>query len=391
MIIKKKHNKLLILYSILFSLLVITRIVMESAERVGGVWNLIQVALILSGIITYIYYIKNYDLNNPTLNTFLLFGLYIWILSFISLPNLSFSNLYYFLVVPFGPMVMLLFYYLGVKSNIKTSSWIYIISFFIIAYLVSTRRVDYFTMISESKGMVANAYYVIGLLPLVLVFIKSKYRVIPFVIAVIVVLLSGKRAGMLAAALMIIFYFTSFSIKEFKKTLRSVIGLSLIMIIVYYVFTYLNSSFELNTLNRLQSLETDGGSGRDVRWKAIINTVSNSNIINFLFGHGHRSTAIYFRGDAHNDFLQVLFEYGLFALFLYISFFTSLLRSSYLMFKTKYPYAKNFFISIIAALFLAMFSFFIIEPRYITAIAITWGLLLADWYKFKKQKKWASR
>lgn len=359
---------------------------MESAERVGGVWNLIQVALILSGIITYIYYIKNYDLNNPTLNTFLLFGLYIWILSFFSLPNLSFSNLYYFLVVPFGPMVMLLFYYLGVKSNIKTSSWIYIISFFIIAYLVSTRRVDYFTMISESKGMVANAYYVIGLLPLVLVFIKSKYRVIPFVIAVIVVLLSGKRAGMLAAALMIIFYFTSFSIKEFKKTLRSVIGLSLIMIIVYYVFTYLNSSFELNTLNRLQSLETDGGSGRDVRWKAIINTVSNSNIINFLFGHGHRSTAIYFRGEAHNDFLQVLFEYGLFALFLYISFFTSLLRSSYLMFKTKYPYAKNFFISIIAALFLAMFSFFIIEPRYITAIAITWGLLLADWYKFKKQK-----
>src|SRR5690554_1726440 len=106
MIIKKKrnkHNKLLILYSILFSLLVITRIVMESAERVGGVWNLIQVALTLSGIITYIYYIKNYDLNNPTLNTFLLFGLYIWILSFISLPNLSFSNLYYFLVVPFGP------------------------------------------------------------------------------------------------------------------------------------------------------------------------------------------------------------------------------------------------------------------------------------------------
>ena len=56
------------------------------------------------------------------------------------------------------------------------------------------------------------------------------------------------------------------------------------------------------------------------------------------------------------------------------------------MCKTRYRYSTEFLLTIIAALFLASFSFYVIDPTYITCGAVSWGLFLADWEKQKREQ-----
>ena len=102
-----------------------------------------------------------------------------------------------------------------------------------------------------------------------------------------------------------------------------------------------------------------------------------------LFGNGNGSIGELVGGHAHNDFLEFLYEYGLFAFVLYVVFYILLIKETIKMYKHGYVYAKEFTCSVVVALCMSMFSFYAIDCTHITSSSICQGLILADWYKFK--------
>lgn len=379
---KDKNLYVYTIYILLFALLIVFRMLFEgSREGGGGIWNIFQIIFVLTGLYVLIKKRQSIIINISPIKIFVVFSMYIWFLSFPYLGDFTFDTIYYFLVVPFGVMVLLTFYYLGLKNDINNSSWILLTLFYAIAYIFISKRQSSLLGI-EDEVMVANSYYLLCLLPIILVFHKNKYSIIPFIVTLAVLLFSGKRAGTLAIGLMLPIYYFSFS-KKTSKTIANLLSLILVFIVLNYIYSYFQTKYSLDMLSRLESMSEDGGSGRFDRWKTIINGIGNSNIFNLLFGHGYKSVAKLAGGQAHNDFLQMLYEYGFFAFILYISFYFKLLKLWLKMHRKKYPYAKNFLMSIIAALFMAMFSFFIIEPRIIICSSLCWGLFLADWRKFQ--------
>lgn len=383
--INKRYRYKSTFFAILFSSLIIIRILLEGTG--GGIWNIFQAIFVASGLTVLIHRSKIVFNSPKPIVIFTVFSIYIWILSTLYLEQIDLDKLFYFLVVPFAGMVTLVFYNIGLKTDIDNKKIIYLITFYVVAFIFFTGRRKVLTGAADLGMMVANSYYLLTLLPLILVFTKIRFSFVSFLVAFIIILMSGKRAGMLAISMMLFLFYLDFSFKNTKKTIQNIAILFIVIIVAYFIYNIFEQQFNLDVISRLENLSEDGGSGRDTRWRKVIEGIGNAHPVEFLFGHGYKSINAYAGSDAHNDFLQVFYEYGLFAFILYIGFYFSMIKLAVKMLKSKYPYAKQFLISIIAALFLASFSFFIIEPRVIIGSAVTWGLIMADWKKYLNPKK----
>lgn len=377
----KRHNRLRIVFFVLFALTVITRMFFEGGDSPGGVWNILQGLFVVSGLFTVIRY-PNLLANNSSLRTFVLFSLYIWLLSLTWLSELRISNIFRFVVVPYGAMTMALFTYLGKEKDITDGSWIIVIAYYIFAaQFIIKRNAGFYD--DEAGTMVANAYYVACLLPLALVYHPKKLSFIPILVAIIVILFSSKRTGLLAIGAMSVIYYIGVR-QPLRKTLGNMVAILVIILVASYAMTYFRTEFEVDTFSRMENLSEDGGSGRDARWRFFLTRFTQSSSTEMIFGHGAGS-CYRIKGNAHNDFIQVLFEYGIFAVVLYILFYVKLFVAWLKMKRRHYPYAKHFLMTTVCALFMANFSFFIVEPRIIACSVVCWGMLLADWNKYRLQ------
>ena len=285
-------------------------------------------------------------------------------------------------------MVMVLFYYVGLKANIKQHRWVLLLAYYIITAIIFVAMRDFRIMLGD-QGALADIYYVVTLLPLVLLYTPRKLKLIPFILAFIVVSMTGKRGAFVAMALVMVIYFLIPYVKdEHNKALPNLIVRILVFAVVFaLVWIVVNNvvgRYNLNIYDRLDKMFDDGGSGRIDRWTILMGLFGNvSNLFELLFGHGNGAVLNAIGGHAHNDFLEFFYDYGLFAGMLYVLFFISIIREGLKMYKNNYPYSREFMCSISIALCMSLYSYYAIDCTHITASSICFGLILADWYKFR--------
>ena len=375
------------LFCILLCIFLVTKVqrAFSGSEGSGGIWNIIQLYFILSG---FVLIIKNIKKKYPlTIQFFLYYAFGTMFLALLTLPDLGISTLFNYLTIPYGVMVMIVFYWVGKYLSVNTDFKILQLTFYVIALIIFMAMRNW-RLLSDDKGAIADVYYVLGLLPLMLVFVKQRFQVIPIIVTLVVILLTGKRAGLLAVLLMsFVFYWSQIvNSGNVKKALRALLLLISAACVISFMWVDLSETYNLNVIERLQKLEEDGGSGRANRWTFLLTQYANGNMIQLLFGRGQNAVVQIVGGNAHNDFIEVLYNYGLVACLLYVGFYVSLFRTWRRMCKTRYRYSTEFLLTIIAALFLASFSFYVIDPTYITCGAVSWGLFLADWEKQKREQ-----
>ena len=97
-----------------------------------------------------------------------------------------------------------------------------------------------------------------------------------------------------------------------------------------------------------------------------------------VFGHGMNTAGkIGGAGQAHNDFLEILYNYGILPFVSVVVFYLSLIVEGIRLVRRESPYAAAFAFSLIVGLFLAMFSYFTIYYTYVTCIMAFWGYAMA--------------
>ena len=387
----KNSSFIYLIYLFLAAVFLVMKMIrgFSGSEETGGIWNIIQLIFVASGV--FVLFSKERTYNTfLCVRLYLVFFLYIWFLSLFPFlfGRMDVSHIFNFATVPYGGMVLLSFYYVGRKAEIKHHWWVLMATFYVISAILFTAMRS-FRMYLGDQGALADVYYVVTLLPLVMLYTPKKLKLLPFLIAFVVVAMTGKRGAFVALLLIMVVYFLLPYSEKGQKSLRGSLVVRLIVfaavfILLWYVLNKAVGLYNLNIFDRLDKMDEDGGSGRVDRWRLLLSLFgSESSVFQLLFGHGSGAVVKMIGGHAHNDFLEFYYNYGIFAALLYVVFFILLIREGIKMYRRKYTYAREFMCSIIIALCMSFFSFYAIDCTHITASSICFGLILADWYKFK--------
>ena len=136
-----------------------------------------------------------------------------------------------------------------------------------------------------------------------------------------------KRGSMLCVASCLVtvmfFLFKEIDSKKssrlFKIGTRGLIFL-LLGVVIYSLFVI----YQENTL--IQARFDADSSGRDSIYSQTLNVWASSELFYEILGHGPLSTVFLIKNYAHNDWLQVLTDFGIIGLLLYVSIPLSIIR-----------------------------------------------------------------
>ena len=132
--------------------------------------------------------------------------------------------------------------------------------------------------------------------------------------------------------------------------------------------------------------DDDTGSGRLYIWESLYYRLKTQDVILWIFGNGHLATTVYSWENlsAHNDFLEILYNYGLFNLFIYVSFVFSAATYTIHAIRQKSKLAPCLAMFLTIFLILSMISIIILSHT-CTLSMITIGFLIG-WNEYDKKQ-----
>lgn len=285
-------------------------------------------------------------------------------------PNFGQIKTILIVTLPFYP-----FYYLSLKKLLKPSHLKFIfLTMIIVSILQFYYSIEEIRAIRDKENIVNNvSYYFVMLLPYIFLFRRKILAYVSLFIILFFVIQSAKRGALivsLAATVVFIYYqiFTNSSKRIVRNLVIATIGLSCIFIYLYRLF--LKNEFLVSRLNQID----EGGSGRSTIYSNLLSSWYNSDsIFNFIFGYGFRSSVDHSgTGNlAHNDWLEILINFGILGFLAYLSVLLSLVFC--LFNKTiKREYKIILFSIILIWLLISFFSMF-----YTSMISVFLVILLA--------------
>ncbi|MFA5528264.1 MAG: hypothetical protein WC996_06565 [Peptostreptococcales bacterium] len=180
---------------------------------------------------------------------------------------------------------------------------------------------------SENANIVNNsAYRFVSLIPFVFLLHKRKVISVCCVLLMIFFIIQGAKRGAIITGSIGITLFIYYQLKSVdkKKLIRSyLMAFFGIVIIVFFTYWFYIENDYL--INRMQLLNEGNVSGRDLIYRDIFNGWYNSSrLAHLLFGYGFAASLKFSGGSfAHNDWLELLSNFGLLGVLIYLSVFIS--------------------------------------------------------------------
>lgn len=375
-----KNNKYWYCYVLMiaFMLLKMARGVFGAESSGGGIWNAIQILFVLIGLF---FYFNRYSYKVAPIGLFLLFSLWTMFVAFLNFgkyPINSLASWFYYFSTPCAPFVLLIFYCVALKEDFRGFSFFIKLTYYVLIFMFYYSMTNYRAIGSDEYIAYSDIYYPLALLPVVLLLTRPQMSIIPLFAIIAGIIVSGKRGGLIMVALVAFIYYTFGNFKGKGRTVLMLLLFVAVAFIASFMMEYIDSTYGLHTVDRMLNSADDGGSGRLWRWRRIWDTMGVSSFWDLLVGHGF-GAIFSFGGRAHNDFLEIFYNFGFLAFVFYVLFFISLISLNIKQYRNKYPNAKFLTCSIIVSLVLAMVSFFVVEPTYVLSSMFTTGLLLGDW------------
>jgi len=225
------------------------------------------------------------------------------------------------------------FYYLAINGVVKPKhfKWflIFLLPITVMQFLVNKAN---FISQYETENVVNNISYSFVLLIPFLFFIRNKFFALGILPIIIFFIIQGaKRGALFAGALgvVIYIYFLLKNIKfqskrkRIKMYLFVAVGLGVISYFAYHQF--LENEF---LQNRLIAMAGGNTSNRDENFTWIFNAwYSSDSFFHLIFGFGFASSLeITGRNFAHNDWLELLSNFGLLGVIIYSLLFLAAIR-----------------------------------------------------------------
>ena len=230
---------------------------------------------------------------------------------------------------------------------------------------------------------VTTMYYLLLVIPFLLCIPNRTIKSLFLVAATFFCIMSFKRTIILALLLIGILWFIKAPLPN-KTKIRYV--LFAFAIVGVYLITKGVSSDVGNILDLWEHRFESGDSGdgwlgeRGGIYEDVLNLLANSNPFELLFGHGYNSVMYSTKSgfSAHNDFLELGYDYGIISLIIYLVLLYRLLRNYLRLEKNNVSQINGVpFFSILVSLaltvFCGFFSHLITYATHFLTIALFWG------------------
>ncbi|HQK68447.1 MAG TPA: hypothetical protein PLL94_09900 [Bacteroidales bacterium] len=227
------------------------------------------------------------------------------------------------------------FFYFAQKGELNSK---HLIAFFLLMIPVligqyySNMRDIINTRNSNNADLVNNmAYPFVNLIPYI--FLIKRRRLFTGALMIILmffIIQSAKRGAIVVGSIGMLIYFY-YNLVIIEKS-RRVTDLLIIVFIIscLAVFTYktlINNEF---AFNRMASILEGNTSRRDIIYSRIFYEWYNSNnLLNLLFGFGFASSVEIAGNYAHNDWLELLSNFGIVGILIYINLFFAAFKYSF--------------------------------------------------------------
>lgn len=362
----------------------------NAAFASGMVKTYIYFVALLFGLLVYT---QKHQPLEPVINIFIVFTLFTIISTSLGItPDISIWRQCIHLTF-FGSALVT--FYLGTeRMGIKSCSKYLILAYAVVAIVYC------FAVVLGSGGIVGNAiYFLLLFLPVTSFISSSLLRKVMYFLQTFMVLISNKRTALIA---LIVYFFvhewlSNKNISGYKKILKGFAYIAVVLAI-YFLYPIITQNFDITVFDELSSshIMEDGGSNRFYIYERLWSVQRSSNMSHWLIGSGYNSVLLSHictdgvGGEwvsAHNDFLEVLYDYGIIGLGLYIAFFSLMIRKAYGMLKKKYCYAVPFFCSIAMTIIISLTSHLVIYLNYYSIMFVFWGICLADYRNYLSQQE----
>jgi len=231
-----------------------------------------------------------------------------------------------------GIMVFMLsfypFYYFSIMGHLDRND---LSAFFIIKLVIEvlqffSNRNDILSIGFLSIENVINniAYEFVGLFPFIFLFKGKKFLSIIITAIILYFVISGAKRGAFIVAMVILIFLLFYQAKsaDSRNRISRFVGNAVFFLIILIILDrfYLRNQY-LNS--RLTDLVQGDTSGRIIIYSNILSNWINDNIGYKTFGHGFAASIITSgTGNyAHNDWLELLSNFGVIGVFVYILVF----------------------------------------------------------------------
>ena len=225
----------------------------------------------------------------------------------------------------YQPMHDLLIILIFIFAYILSSKSKEILNFFATGMIVAMLITAFFyyknwTFANEvDEAHLGTSYYVLFLLPTLLLTPYKWLRYMGLFITGLVLFSSFKRGGVIAFVLAIVAYLFVKEVLVERKFTRLLVFL-IALIALFIILIFVDNAMGNIISERILNIQEDGGSGRDQVWATTWNMIKASDLQQLLFGHGYNAVlkCSPLELSAHNDFLEMLFNYGIIGLVPYL-------------------------------------------------------------------------
>lgn len=206
-------------------------------------------------------------------------------------------------------------------------------------------------IVSRGTGIHSHFAYIF---PILICFVltnpnKSKYSWILMIAGFVVVTISLKRGAFIGYVLAVVIYYTFGLLivkQSLSKKVTSILGAIAIAVILVLVFDYFSQTDTVNMLSRLTQIREEGSSSRGLIFEATISAFKRLPLSQRIIGRGFngvRNDMVFYdltgTFSAHNDFLEILYDFGYIGIALYSLIILSVLKMIIRLFKNKDPFA----------------------------------------------------
>jgi hypothetical protein len=292
---------------------------------------------------------------------------------------------YKFVTLFYWVAVMILSYHSVLSLNsLKLHVAMVVLALPILAYIFLTMR---YSGAAYSGELLLNpVYYVSYLMPIVLLLRSKVLKVSGLLMIFVLIVLSYKRMAILAFAMSLLVYFYCLSRSGPKANIwrnaTMFLGAFIFIAMLAFAFRYLAGEFGLDWGARMSSAAETGGSGRLDLWRQILDALA-ANPSAWLLGNGYEATKLVLSTGAHNDFIEIFYDFGLIGLAVYLIFIVKIIRTFFEMKKVKYRHFGAFAVSLVWFVFGSMLSMLVVYPYWFLGIALFWGITIADFENAK--------
>ena len=168
----------------------------------------------------------------------------------------------------------------------------------------------------------------------------------------------------------------------FKENKKNVFKISVLIIAVAAIAVWAKDLVLSDDylLRRYEQTLEGNTSGRDIIYSTMWNMWSGTdNIVNLLFGYGYNGTFLYspMHKFAHNDWLEILVDFGFLGALFYAAIFISFAR---LYFRLDRGYARLACIAIVSIWFMKTLYSMGFTDEMLALMAIPFGCLFSEYF-----------